>query len=181
MQKTWSGLAEYEVRSLVRGLSPRQRDFALQTELAKQLPNADFTGLALPPADDFSVPMRLEARVSLPTLPRSLLPIGMDLNAYFAAPERNRPLLLNNGQKLRLIQTVNLACTSTEFADTISLSPFDQQAAGLHATILWKRAGSSSNWVRVAELTIDQPQIAQADYAPVRRMLRSWTEHLMSP
>jgi hypothetical protein len=181
MQKTWSGLAEYEVRSLVRGLFPRQRDFVLQTELAKQLPNADFTGLALPPADDFSVPMRLEARVSLPTDPRSLLPIGMDLNAYFAAPERNRPLLLNNGQKLRLVQTVNLACTSTKFADTISLSPFDQQAAGLHATILWKRAGSSSNWVRVAELTIDQPQIAQADYAPVRRMLRSWTEHLMSP
>jgi len=180
LQKTWSGLAEYDVRSSVRGLSPRQRDFVLQTELTKQLPGADFNKLDLTPADDLSVPMRLDAQVSVPIVPVLMLPIGYDIIAYFAAPERNRALLINNGQKLHLIQTVNLTCAHPQFADAVGPFPFDQQAAGLHATILWKRTGNSSTWVRTAELTIDQPLVAQADYVPVRQMLRSWTQHLMS-
>jgi hypothetical protein len=177
LEITWSGVAEYGVRSSVRGLSPRQRDFLLQTQLTKLLPNADFTKLTLTPADDLSIPLRLDARVDAspnpPPEPRS----GFDIDAYFAPPERNRPLLLNDGQKLHLIQTVEWTYANPP-AGANSLSPaFDQNAAGIHATITWKRT-SDLAWSRIAELSVDQPLVAQADYATVRHMLRDWADHL---
>jgi hypothetical protein len=181
LQKTWSGLAEYDVRGSVRGLSPRQRDFVLQTELTKQLPSADFTKIDLTPVDDLSVPLQMDAQVFVPMAPLLMLPIGFHVNDYFAATERNHPLLINNGQKLHLIQTVNLTYAHPEMADTVGPLPFDQQAAGIHATIRWKRTGTGGNWIRTAELTIDQPLVAQADYIPVRQILLRWNEHLMTP
>ncbi|MCE0521987.1 MAG: DUF3857 domain-containing transglutaminase family protein [Methylacidiphilales bacterium] len=176
LQDTWSGLAEYDVRSSVRGRTPRQRDFILQTALARQLPDADFTGINLTPADDLSIPLKMEARVAAPSKP-SPLP-AFHVNDYFAPPERNRPLLINNGQKLHLIQTVNLTYAQAGDASRADPAPFDQQVAGIHATITWK--GSARNGVlsRTAELTIDQPEVAQADYAAVRQMLRNWNNQL---
>ena len=176
LQSTWSGLAEYELRSLVRGLTPHQRDFALQKELAKLLPNADFTKLDLTPADDLAQPLQLQAQFDvLPEPAPHPLP-GFDVGDYFASPQRDRPLLINNGQKLHLKQTVELTYSRD---NPVASSPasFDQQAAGIHASVSWQPTGSQS-WTRTAELTIDQPEVSQADYVPVRMMLRNWIEHL---
>ncbi len=176
LQSTWSGLAEYEVRSSVRGLSPHQRDYVLQKELGKLLPTADFTKLNLTAADDLSLPMRLDAQVKVPTASEPHPLPDFDISSYFASPERDRPLLINNGQKLHLIQTVELT-----YAHYSPLAkdppPFDQQTAGIHATISWQIKGDQS-WTRTAELTIDQPEVAQTDYVPVRQMLRSWSQQL---
>jgi hypothetical protein len=172
LEDTWTGLAEYDVRSSVRGHSPRQRDFILQSDLTRQLSNADFAKLDLTPADDLSTPLRLEAQIRAPSEPRPSPLTAFDTAAYFAPPERDRPLLINNGQKLHLIQTV-------EWSDTHAgknPASFDQQIAGIHATITWKR--SDQTLQRIAELTIDQPLVAQADYAAVRLMLRNWTNSL---
>jgi len=173
LRDSWSGLAEYEVRASVRGHSPRQRDFVLQTELAKLLPDADFTKLDLTPADDLSIPLRLTAQVASPSAPHPLC--GMDLAAYFAPPERNRPLLINNGQKLQLTQTVELVYAGNDPAQ--DPAAFERQLAGIHAAIAWKRTGDRA-WTRTAKLTIDQPLVAQADYAGVRGMLRDWSDLL---
>jgi hypothetical protein len=163
------------MRSMIRGRSPRQRDFILQTELGRQLSNADFTGLKLTPADDLSLPMRLDAKVSMPDLSAPNPLPDFNIAALFAAPDRNRPLLINNGQKLHLVQT-------TEWHDTQAKGErvsFDKQVAGIHATITWKQTGDQTR-VRTAELTIDQPLVAQADYVAVRQMLRNWLQTLSS-
>jgi hypothetical protein len=169
LQKTWTGLADYDVRSAVRGLSPRQRDFVLQTALTKQLPDADFTQFVLTPADDLTKPMHLQAAVATPYPPHP--GVAAEIAACFVAPERNRPLLINNGQKMHIVQTVEIAGAAPD-----SQTPFDQQAAGLHATIKWETTGTTSR--RTAELTIDQPLVAQADYQAVRGVLQAWLGRL---
>jgi hypothetical protein len=175
LQTTWTGLAEDELRSSVRGLTPLQREAALQKELVKLLPNADFTKLDLTPADDLAQPMQLLAQFNVsPEREPHPLP-GFDVGDYFASPQRDRPLLINNGQKLHLKQTMELTYRDNSLAP--SPPSFDQQAAGIHATVSWKSNGPQS-WTRTAELTIDQPEVSQADYVPVRMMLRNWIEHL---
>ncbi len=176
LQVNWSGLADYEARASVRGLSPHQRDFVLQTKLVQQLPNADFTRLDLTPADDLSQPMQLNAQldISAAAEPRPLP--GFDVGAYFPAPQRDRPLLINNGQKVHLLQTVEVTYAGNHAA-LGDPPPFDQQVAGIHATISWRLQGNQS-WTRTAELTIDQPLVAQADYVAVRALLRNWMDHL---
>jgi len=174
LQKAWMGLAEYDVRSMVRGRSPRQRDFILQTELTRQLPNADFTKLNLTPADDLSIPMKLEAEFSASSDQSHPPRTGFDIATYFPTPERNRPLLINNGQKMHLIQTVNLLGKGKGPIDPPA--PFDQKVAGIEAKIAWQQKGD--DYVRTAELTVDQPLVASTDYVAVRKMLRDWTEQL---
>ena len=176
LQTTWSGLAEYKLRSSVRGLTPHQRDYALQKELAKLLPTADFTKLDLTPADDLAQPMQLQAQLNVSPEPAPHPLPAFDVGDYFASPQRDRPLLINNGQKLHLKQTVELTYRRD---NPIAQSPpsFDQQAAGIHATVSWQSKGNLS-WTRTAELTIDQPEVSQSDYVPVRTMLRNWIEHL---
>jgi hypothetical protein len=171
LQKTWSGLAEYDVRSMVRGRSPRQRDYMLQTELTRQLPNADFTNLNLTPADDLSKLMSLDAKVDAASDASPLT--SFDVASLFAAPERNRPLEINSGQKLHLIQTVESIRESS-----VDIEPsFDQQVAGIHATISWK-VGTDHVSTRTADLTIDQPLVAPSDYPAVRKMMRDWNQQL---
>jgi transglutaminase-like putative cysteine protease len=177
LQSTWSGLAEYDIRSSVRGQTPLQRDFILQTTLNRQLESADFTGLNLTPADDLSVPLRLDAQVDVqadaPTAP-SPRP-GFAVETFFAPPTRDRPLLLNNGQKLHLTQTLELVYQHGDPAEVPA--PFDETAGGLHAKTTWERVGDHT-WHRTAELDVDEPLVAQANYVAVRHMLRNWLDHL---
>jgi len=178
LQTTWSGLAEYDVRSSMRGRSPRQRDFVLQTQLVKLLSNADFSKLELTPADDLSIPLCLTAQVSAVARPLPQPLSGFDVDAYFAPPERNRPLLINNGQKLHLVQTVETFYAHDGPRPIIDPdAPFDQHVAGVHAMVKLEHA-TGDGWIRTAELTIDQPLIAQTDYVAVRQMLREWNQYL---
>jgi len=174
LQKTWTGLAEYDVRSMVRGRSPHQKDYVLQTELTRQLPNADFSDLKLTPADDLSMPMSLDATINVPSGKPYLPRTGFDVASYFATPERNRPLLINNGQKMHLLQVVTLLGSGRGPVDPAA--PYDQKAAGIEAKIAWQVQGD--DLVRTAELIVDQPLIAPADYVTVRKMLREWTDQL---
>jgi hypothetical protein len=173
LQNNWTGLAEYQVRSEVRGLSPQQRDYVLQTELAKQLDNADFTGLSLTPADDLSIPLQMSAQVSVPFVPSPRS--GFDIATDFAPPQRNQPLLINNGQKLHLKQTLELTYKASD--PGYAPAPFHAEAGGIRTSATWERTGDHS-WRRTAELSVDNPLVSQADYPSVRRMLRNWTDNL---
>jgi hypothetical protein len=173
LQSTWSGLAEYDVRSSVRGQSPRQRDFILQAALNRQLDHADFTGLNLTPADDLSIRLRLDAQVDAPSLPNPRP--GFEVDSYFAPPTRDRPLLINNGQTLHLTQTLDLAYDHGDPANPPA--PFEATAGGLHARTTWEHV-SDHAWRRTAELDVTNPLVAQADYVAVRRMLRDWIGQL---
>jgi len=168
----WGGLAEYEMRTAMRGLSPKQRDFALQTMLAKQIPSADFGQLTLTPADDLSIPLKLTSAVHLAALahPLSLF----DSAKYIGAVDRDRPLLINDGQDVHLTQTIDVV-----YQKHAPDSPpgFTAQAGGIQASAKWQRVDDHT-LRRSAEITISQPLVASADYPAVRDLLRRWNLYL---
>jgi len=173
LESSWSGLAEYDQRGKVRGLSPQQRDFVLQTDLEGQLEDSDFTNLNLTAADDLSLPFCLKAEIKASSLPCPRP--GFAVESIFAPPLRDRPLLLNNGQKLHLIQTLDLVYSHGDPAATPA--PLDASAGGVHVRAAWEKAGDHG-WRRTADLKIDDPLIAETDYASIRRMLQNWTAYL---
>jgi hypothetical protein len=173
LNTTWGGLLEYDMRANVRGLTPRQRDFDLQAMLMRQMPDADFSQLDLTAADDLSTPLKLATTLQLPAL--AYPPTAFDAASYFAPPARNRPLLLNNGQKLHVIQTMQVAYRHGAPAQVPA--PFEGESAGFHATAQWKQVDDHT-FQRTAELEVTQPLVAAADYPAVRQLLRSWTHYL---
>jgi hypothetical protein len=176
LQSTWSGLAEYEIRQSVRGLSPVQRDYALQTDLNRELDDADFTDLNLTPADDLSIPLSLDAHVVTPALP-NVRP-AFAVASYFATSTRSHPLLINNGQKLHLTQTLQLVYDHD--LPALASPPFDQTAGGLHAQTNWQRVDDHT-WLRTAELDVVVPLVPSSDYPAARHMLRAWLAEMNQP
>jgi hypothetical protein len=154
----------------MRGLTPRQRDYNLQEKLNDMLKNADFSNVTLTPADDLSLPMKLTAQFASSDYPSPRT--GFPVDSYFAAPNRNRPLEINNGQKLHLIQTID----SPDPMDTTPPTPYDQKVAGIEAMVSYQSHDGGQS--RTAELIIDNPVVAPADYAKVRQMLREWNDWL---
>ncbi len=175
---TWTGLAGYEKRSLLRGATPKQRDYLMQKELGQEMPNAAFSEIKPTSVDDLSHPLEMEARVTWETITTFPQP-GPPVMDYFVSPERDRPLLINNGQKLHFIQTIELDTSKWSGGSQMLAPAFDQQVGGVHATVKWGDLGTTST--RTAELTIDQPEISSADYGAVRKMLREWVERLKAP
>jgi hypothetical protein len=169
----WGGLAEYSVRSSMRGLSPKQRDFALQEMLARQIPSADFGPLNLTPADDLAVPLKLTSALHLGAIAYPLP--AFNTGQYFTASERDRPLLLNDGQNLHLIQTLDVIYQ--QHAPDPTLPAFAANAAGIEAAAQWQRVDDHT-LRRSAELTVSRPQVAAADYGAVRDLLRKFNLYL---
>jgi len=81
-------------------------------------------------------------------------------------------LEINNGQKLHLIQTVTLLSKKPINPPAL----YDQKAAGIEAKVSWQAQGT--DYVRIAELTVDQPLVAPSDYPAVRKILREWSAQL---
>ncbi|MEI9998683.1 MAG: hypothetical protein WDO13_05705 [Verrucomicrobiota bacterium] len=121
------------------------------------------------------MPLKLTGAVQLGglALPRP----AFDTTPYFAAPERNRPLLINNGQNVHLTQVVDIVYHTGAPADPPA--PFDRQAAGVHATAKWERVDDHTVR-RTASVEVTQPLVASADYVPVRQLLRDWDHALSS-
>lgn len=168
----WGGLAEYSVRSAMRGLSPQQRDFALQSLLARQFPSADFHQLNLSPTDDLTIPLKLTGAVHLGG---QAYPLSAFNSAqYFVASDRNRPLLMNDGQALHLTQTVDVVYQQHA---PDPAPAFTAQAGGIQATAKWQRVDDHT-LRRSAEITVTKPLVATADYSAVRDLLRRWDLYL---
>jgi hypothetical protein len=169
----WSGLAEYDVRAKFRGRSPLQRDFLLQEQLLRQLNTADFTDFQLSPADDLATPLHLSARLENPEVPHPRP--AFEPTTYFGPTARNRPLFLNDGQRLQDNQTVEWSFAGP--APAPLPAPFHGEKAGVEVSAEWQRVDDRT-WRLTSQLEVKQPTIAVADYAGVRALLRDWIHHL---
>ncbi len=157
----------------MRGLTPQQRDFALQAMLARQIPSADFGQLNLTPTDDLTIPLKLTGAVHLAGVAYPLS--GFNTAQYFVAADRDRPLLINDGQAMHLTQTVDVVYQ--QHAPDSALPDFAAQAGGVQATAKWQRVDDHT-LRRSAEITISKPQVATSDYSAVRDLLRRWNLYL---
>ncbi len=168
-QRTATGLAEYQVRQGFRGTGPGQQQDHIYSLLADLWPGGDFKEPALSDVADMRQPAQLRARVSAVggRLPRPDFPWA----TVFSAPERNRPVWLNDGQPFTGMQTVRLHYTGK--APAALPAPVKTEVAGQTLSIAWQWIDDKTT-ERVARVEIGRPIVATADYAAVRQALRQW-------
>ena len=161
------GLSDDQLRRIFRGLTPAQRQSRIHQMLSELWNGGDFSNGLAGDTSALGQPMSVRAEVlaSAGTLPGLTTPEF----EIFSAPERPRPLWLNDGQPMVLQQTVRLRQGGPETLPP----PFQAEAAGEKLSVVWKRDGDGSI-VRTARLDLLQPVVATADYAPLRRAIREW-------
>src|ERR1019366_3535881 len=89
----------------------------------------------------------------------------------FSVPERNRPLLLNDGQPFSGTQTVRLHFTSTAPADLPS--SWQTEVASEKFSITWRRVDANT-LERTTLVEFSKPMIEVGDYAAVRHAVYDW-------
>ncbi|HEY5792173.1 MAG TPA: hypothetical protein VIS74_02670 [Chthoniobacterales bacterium] len=171
-----TGLSDYFARLGLKGSPPLSRDYLLRQKLNSLWPEADFSKISISDVADIAVPLRLESRVSAAA---ARWPgIESELLRSVAAPERDRDLLLNDGQPLVIEQRVRLELAGAPVSRAGEV--FEKQAAGQHFSIRyeWKDERTVE---RVALCEIRQPRISANAYPAFRAAFRQWMAALDQP
>jgi hypothetical protein len=173
-QRHTTGLADYATRADFRSLSPGQRRQQIYEQLSDLWPGGDLSGATISDVSDLrhNVVIRAKASNGARFLPRPDFPW---LNV-FCTPERDRPLLLNDGQQCAGTQTVRLhyaAGPPAKLPPSVAIT-----AAGQTLRISWTKADAHTI-ERTAEISFPKATIPAADYAAVHRGVEDWTAALM--
>ncbi len=167
-----AGLADYAMRATFRSLTPGQRRHVIYKQLDSLWPAGEFREPTLSDVSQLREGVELRAKVSglggeTRSLPRAEFPW---LDA-FSSPERNRPLLLNDGQQFSGKQTVRLHFvkpTARELPPPLSL-----EAAGETLQVTWQKLDEQT-LERVAQIDFKKPAVSASDYPALRKAVRVW-------
>jgi hypothetical protein len=167
-QRKATGLSEYEMRQVFNGLSPKQRGGRIYETLSRLDPLAEFSKIGVSDTSDLRKPVEMhaefEAQTPLPSPEFSWLSI-------FDAPERDRPLLMNDGQQFAIEQTVRMPAGA--ISPEQSAVNYDSETAGEKMTVKWNKVDDKTI-ERIVRIEVKQPMVAAADYAALRKALREW-------
>ncbi|HBC88613.1 MAG TPA: hypothetical protein DCZ94_16825 [Lentisphaeria bacterium] len=160
------GLADYELRQQFKRLSPKQAE-----SLAQHITNDSFSGLSasklqLSPLHELSKPFELRAVLAGKSARLSFRSINfpVPLWAMVAAETRDRPLLINDGQPLKVAQ--ELSCKST-LPEPALPAPFKTEAPGFKASVVFSNKGGVRE--RIATIELSQPMLSPSDYPAFRQ------------
>ncbi|WP_153811405.1 DUF3857 domain-containing protein [Terrimicrobium sacchariphilum] len=169
-QRTGKGLAEYTLRERFHGLTPAQRRQVVCASVSTLWPGSDTTGAEISNVSALGKTVKVEARVASSD---SKLPLpDFPWLQGFSAPERDRPLQINDGQPFTTRQTVRL--TYPDSAPQSLPPPLILSAGGQNLAVTWKQIDAHTI-ERTAMVEIRKPVISPAEYAEVRKALRTWT------
>ncbi|MGB8352346.1 MAG: DUF3857 domain-containing protein [Chthoniobacteraceae bacterium] len=165
-----TGLIEYGLRMAFSSASPAQRSMLIYETGNALWPAGNFSTATVNDTSVLGQPLELQARVVSQdaTLP---LP-GFPWLEEFAAPTRDRPLWLNDGQPFGGTQTVRLHYTGQ--APAALPEPLQLQAGGTTLGIVWRRVDDKTV-ERVTRVDLKTPIVPAADYAGLRSALRKWS------
>jgi len=173
-QRRATGLADYALRAAFRGLSPAQRREQIYEQLGGLWPAGDLTGATVSDVSQLRQGMEINARAINGA--RSLPEPDFPWLKAFSSPQRDRPLLLNDGQQFAGTQTVRLHFAKAAPAELPE--PVEIDEAGQTFRITWRKIDAHTA-ERVAEIAFKNPTVSVADYEGVRRAVRNWTEAVM--
>jgi|GEM_PF-1663963 len=170
-----TGLADDTLRRLFRELTPMQRREEIYRMLAELWQAGDFANGTVSgvSASREGVEVRADVSVSAPGggWPR-IDASGLEI---FSAPERDRPLRLNDGQPFALTQNLRLRYSAA--APETLPEPWRSEAAGEKMSVTWERIDGRTV-LRTARLEMPNPTVRAADYVPLRRAIRGWNAAL---
>jgi hypothetical protein len=166
-----AGLADYAMRAAFRGLSPAQRRQEIYEQLDGLWPAGDLSDAGISDVSALRQGMELHARAinGAKFLPQPDFPW---LKA-FCTPQRDRPLLLNDGQQFAGTQRVTMHFAKD--TEPALPQPVEIEEGGQSFRVTWKQVDGHT-WERTAEIEFKNPTIPAAEYATVRRAVRDWTE-----
>lgn len=174
----WTGLADYHQRQTLSRLSPAQHTLNFSQGLGGVFPSADFSQHQLSDLSQLSTPLRLQSRWQAEGAP--LLRHGLDfLDSTLAAPQRDRALVLNDGQPLAYRQTVRLEFTSDQSPTTTP--PSGEQRTEAYTFSLQFRWLNPRTLERSALVQLTQPTIPASDYRAFRSAYRTWNKLFTQP
>ncbi|MFA7345167.1 MAG: transglutaminase domain-containing protein [Terrimicrobiaceae bacterium] len=168
-----TGIAEDGLRRVFRGLTPEQRKSLLYQMLAELWPAGDFDRASIRNVGELGASVELRAEATAP--PGELPHPGAPGLENFNPPTRNRPLWLNDGQPLTLLQTVRLHYK--DGAPETLPPPLQTEVAGEKFLVVWER-NDPGTLTRTARLELAQPIVKEFDYADMRRAIRNWNASL---
>lgn len=182
LRRTFTGLADYMIRQQLRMWSPKQRDYFLSKMLTEASSETEFSKMEVRNAEDLSIPVVVECDVlAINAVPKAPFPFEDAL----APRERDRPLVINDGQPWHFRQKLTLTYRSVPAArkQVSNASPKWVQPTGVEAN----KFSLKTDWktpitvTRIAELEINQPRISSDDYAIFRNRIRTFTHLLSEP
>jgi hypothetical protein len=170
-ERRTAGLADYALRAAYRGLSPMQRRQQIYQQLDGLWPAGDLSDAGISDVSALREGVEIHARAinGARFLPQPDFPW---LQA-FATPQRDRPLLLNDGQQFAGTQTVRMHFAKD--APATLPQPVEIDEAGQSFRITWRQVDAHT-CERIAAIEFKNPTVPAADYATVRRAVRDWTE-----
>jgi hypothetical protein len=172
--RTTTGMADYLQRAHHRSLTPLQRRFALETALHELLPGTHVRDAAFAHLADLSRPVEMSA--SFERAPHTHPGLPLWLLQAFAATERDRPLVINDGQPFSFRQTLRIPASHAPTVNSPK-TPKSPTSDGSRFLYTWKDSDAGTR-TRTLEIHLDQTSIAARHYGEIRTALIN-LDHLM--
>jgi len=185
LERKLTGLADEALREELRPLTPIQRIHWLQTYFSNLSNDMEFSDLTLSDLSNLEVPLAVTIEVQTPPPAQPFgpehplasapaFPPGLPLLEAVAAPQRDRPFLVNDGQLLHYEQHITLT-----FNHPVDLPAVQTKSDDAHAksAIAYSRPDPHTV-VRNTALDIFSPLVPTSDYAKFRRDLLDWRHAL---
>ncbi len=169
-----TGLSDYFLRRTLKRASPLQAQYTLQHMINDQVSGLSVDNIETTALSDLSVPLKVTAHCYGKdwSLVRASLDAPYDLWDAVAVPQRNRTLMLNDGQRLNIFQSIRIKGDSS----TPSARQWEKKTD--LATMEASYAPTDDGWERTARLLLDQPSIPPKDYPIFKAQVAEWNARL---
>jgi hypothetical protein len=169
-----AGLPDYQLRQKIKRLTPRQLDFFMHNLLNSFLPGFTVRNFEiLTELTDITKPFKLsietEGRLWMLKAARNTL--GSQLWEQLSFPHRKYGIVLNDGQDLRLVQTL------TWSGRTLDIPVSEWRKENQYVAINFS-ARQTKTFSQSFELELKKPEIPAQDYSQVRELISDFKNTL---
>jgi len=171
---TAHGLSDYYLRQALKRSSPRQIQYLLQSRVSRQATGLSVENVECSDLSDLSTPLEITADCSGQNwaLVRSTLKAPYDLWDAVGIAQRERAVLINDGQPLKVVQTIAVKGDPSIPAGL----QWEKQTDLADVAVVY--TAGDGGWTRRTELDLNQPRIQPEDYPLFREQVSEWNAML---
>ena len=170
-----SGLSDYYLRQTLKKATPLGKIYIIQKIIDKSFTGLSVKSVKTSPLEKLSQPIEIEASCfseNADLMIAAAIKPPVNLWQYVAATERNRPLLINDGQQLTIEQQINIKGKTP-----IS---FISNQKNIYCDTEVKFSNNNNNYSRYIKCSIKIPEIPPADYKTFRDHIINWYRNFMT-
>ena len=171
---TAHGLSDYYLRQSLKDASPKQLEYSIQSMLNRRVTGLCIEQIKTSSLSDLSIPLSITLECSGADWPlvRASLTAPFDLWNAVAVPQRDRDLLLNDGQPLSVTQRIHVT------GDLIHPTPSQWVNETEVAEMSVYLSVDHQEWERHSHITLTQPRVSPESYPVFRAQVSDWNAAL---